>query len=474
MGIAVTDISPADDAVDVSVDSDVVSSLYQYRSAERFHIAIGGGAAGFGTPTTFNSLTKCTWNLWVEDASITDAEPFFFKGGSGGGGYAFFIGSGGSNSLAVRLGTAGPSNFSNWNSGAGGLSTTGRNHVVVVYDGTQTGDANRLKIYINEVAIVGSFSEDAVPAALPSSSNTVVAVGGSLNGLGAFDVYVDDAAVWPGQAASPSQALEMADEDGFPSDLNLISLGPPTNWIQFDGDLNDFGTGPTWTGTEFPTVSYATNTFYTPLEDDFYVQFVVDGGSPIDVIIEGVFQTGYTGTADVVSLGSIDLSITPDDPFPPGVLVEVSVGRTGEDPDFEWSFTTEAVDAIDAGRDGGGPFTVNSTSLSAGIYKMYIGTLQTDEDPEAYNGNPGSGNPNYVEFVTVDGGVQATKVYFPPMELGVNNITVYPVAGGDPTVLDVTINSYPPTYRSRTLLLRRILPPWYKTGPKFPENEKPE
>lgn len=143
---------------------------------------------------------------------------------------------------------------------------------------------------------------------------------------------------------------------------------------------------------------------------------------------------------------------------------------------FSTFFTLKhLVEFLDIGRDGGGPVTITVTGMPAGTYGVYAGMLSSTEDPEAYCGRPGSGHPNWIEFGDIGGGkVQATNVYLPPMPVGDNSPTFSPIAGGPIIYGSASIHVHPPTYRSRVLMLRRILPPWYQTGPRFAEQERPE
>ncbi|MFT5646078.1 MAG: hypothetical protein ACI976_000756 [Aureispira sp.] len=102
---------------------------------------------------------------------------------------------------AMSLGsTSGSLNLVTRN-GANSGGTTGNvlplntwTHVSMVFDGTQTGDANRLKCYINGIEVPLTFSGNAIPATLISNNQPLV-LGSNFVGL-EFPGEMDEVAFW--------------------------------------------------------------------------------------------------------------------------------------------------------------------------------------------------------------------------------------------------------------------------------------
>ncbi|MDM8530768.1 LamG domain-containing protein [Anaerolineales bacterium HSG25] len=87
-----------------------------------------------------------------------------------------------------------------------GLLSTGTwYHIAIVYDGTQTGDANRLKLYVDGVLQTLSFG-GTVPATTPAGSSSRLVLGSEYNSTSAvsgssgvavpFNGTLDDFRVW--------------------------------------------------------------------------------------------------------------------------------------------------------------------------------------------------------------------------------------------------------------------------------------
>lgn len=126
-----------------------------------------------------------------------------------------------------------------------------------------------------------------------------------------------------------------------------------------------------------------------------------------------------------------------------------------------------------APKEGGGPFTILATGLAEGGYEVFLGPLGSDDDPQVYNGIPGSGG-TILEFVetSVSGQVSAVG-YLPPLPVGgPYNFTMVPEGGGGPILAGQAVTVVPSSFRSQTMMLRRILPPWYKTGVRNPDQER--
>ena len=135
-------------------------------------------------------------------------------------------------SLSVRINNA-------YGVVASAFTTTGTwYHVAIVYDGTQTGNANRLKMYINGSAATVSFSGDAIPATLNTSSNPMIL--GSYSGAALFYNGIMD------EVRAYNRALSATEASALYEQSNKISnLGAPNNYgligyWNFDENLGTF------------------------------------------------------------------------------------------------------------------------------------------------------------------------------------------------------------------------------------------
>jgi hypothetical protein len=112
-----------------------------------------------------NSLdftTTMTLSTWVKFDDLTGYHSLFERWGDVANGNSVWLFTD-STSLYIRLGTAygfyGPFSTGTWY------------HLTAVYDGSQTGDANRLKLYVNGSAVTLSYTGAAVAASLVSSAD---------------------------------------------------------------------------------------------------------------------------------------------------------------------------------------------------------------------------------------------------------------------------------------------------------------
>lgn len=84
-------------------------------------------------------------------------------------------------------------------------------HVVYVFDGTQTGDANRLKVYWDATQQTLAFSGPlgSVPAAM-ANDDSILAIGQDLIGLGRFSGYkFDEVGIWNERALAQADVTRL-------------------------------------------------------------------------------------------------------------------------------------------------------------------------------------------------------------------------------------------------------------------------
>lgn len=119
------------------------------------------------------------------------------------------------------------------------------------------------------------------------------------------------------------------------------------------------------------------------------------------------------------------------------------------------------------GNDGGVLVAVTLLDpLADGNYAVYLGPLASALDPACYSGISGQGG--IIQVVS-----NAFAVYVPPLPVGgpysfyLVGVSGAPIAT---TVAVITVIAH--SFKSRTFSIRKVLPPWWKTGPRDPENER--
>jgi len=132
------------------------------------------------------------------------------------------------------------------------LTGTGWKHLALVFDGTQTGNVDRLVGYIDGSAQVLSFA-GTVPAVLPTFTETLSL--GFDNGSGNYgDGVLDEVTVWDGTALSASEILEIYNS-GCPAHLRDHSQWAAlSHWWAMGDNFVGPGTIPDMRGSSDATM----------------------------------------------------------------------------------------------------------------------------------------------------------------------------------------------------------------------------
>ena len=108
------------------------------------------------------------------------------------------------------------------------------------------------------------------------------------------------------------------------------------------------------------------------------------------------------------------------------------------------------------GKDGGAAsFTA---AVADGTYRVFVGPLGTTADPELFGGTSGLTGVRFV------GG--STTAYLPAQNTGGPYTMTFLPEVGPAFAEGPAVTILPASFRSRTLQLRTVLPPWFKTGPR--------
>ena len=173
---------------------------------------------------------------------------------------------------------------------SGNISTNIWYHIAMVFDGTQTGNANRLKVYLNGTQkTLTTHSSSVIPSSIPSIPNAVVTIGGitpsTVNGAKSIDeVAIFNKALTDGTGGTVNQISSLYNSGSPASSATTINLGaiayyPLGEQAQNTGYLTQEITN----GWQFPN----------GVLQDYVIDF--DGTSPGDAITNN--NSGITGNA---------------------------------------------------------------------------------------------------------------------------------------------------------------------------------
>ncbi|TAG95467.1 MAG: LamG domain-containing protein, partial [Bacteroidetes bacterium] len=104
---------------------------------------------------------------------------------------------GGSNDILVVVGGVDANSNANYYTNSDIIQYDTWYHVAMVFDGTLTGDANRLKLYVNGVQQSMTFTgSGTVPAQTPTTNSGALCMGSRQGGTAPFRGSLDEACVW--------------------------------------------------------------------------------------------------------------------------------------------------------------------------------------------------------------------------------------------------------------------------------------
>ncbi len=159
-------------------------------------------------PASFEAQSQMTWSFWANAPTLVESRCFICKGNTNAETQMSWIvqhgfpGWSGSDDIQVQIPTT--------NSDLLTIATTNSNvlqagqwqHIAVVYNGTLTGNANRLKIYVNGVAQTTEYNGTIPATTLGSTAN--VRIGDSSDGSRNYGGSMDEVRVY-NRALTPSE-----------------------------------------------------------------------------------------------------------------------------------------------------------------------------------------------------------------------------------------------------------------------------
>ncbi len=154
--------------------------------------------ASLGRVTATDTVSQLTWSYWVKPDALTASKVMFAKGNALSAtdeGWAFSTYASDPTAVSILV----SSNLTDLSTGAftsGGILSVGNwTHVVAVYDGTQSGNGNRLKMYANGKLLNISYA-GTIPASLTTTTATNVTLGATSDNTAYFDGEMDDVRIY--------------------------------------------------------------------------------------------------------------------------------------------------------------------------------------------------------------------------------------------------------------------------------------
>lgn len=238
-------------------------------------------------PTALNGLSKLSIAFWAKPTTLT-ANTGFVNRSTGGSNNQFTFGSQNNDTVQFSIATSPSDWFGTYATApAGTIDISGLwRHYVLVYDGTASGNANRLKFYFDGALQPLTFN-GTIPATLTTiTQDLIIAQRASAEAGSYYNGEMDDFAILPAYALSAEQVKELS-QGRLIGELwnqsNLLSLWP------FYGSSVDLGPGG----------RNGTDTAMTYSADKFGKAAVFNGSSSRIVLANDVFSNANIATGSI-------------------------------------------------------------------------------------------------------------------------------------------------------------------------------
>jgi hypothetical protein len=190
--------------------------------------------------TEFSGLNKFTVAIWAK-AKTWNQGAFLSRYSTVSSGRNWLFEANGSNGIRILICSSGASCSTSWTSASSVLTNGAWHHIAFAYDGTQATNATKLRTWINgtEVTAGGSFA-GTIPTALGTVTQPLWLGAYFASGNVAHYGLLDEAAIWTGSAATPTQIADLY-AGGHTFNLTTSLLGTPTHWYRLgEGDSTIF------------------------------------------------------------------------------------------------------------------------------------------------------------------------------------------------------------------------------------------
>ncbi|MEP7166772.1 MAG: LamG domain-containing protein [Candidatus Woesebacteria bacterium] len=176
--------------------------------------------ADLGDLPNTETQSQLSWSFWVNPTSLATAKCIFCKANSAATQQGWFFRTDASTSTTLRVGIpTGTTDQSTYGSVTTALSNGAWKHVVAVFDGTATGNSNRLKIYINGKLQTTTYT-GTIPAATTATTSNA-RLGAASDTTDYFNGRTDDVRIF-------SYPLSLQQVQKLYSDDASVRFGPVT------------------------------------------------------------------------------------------------------------------------------------------------------------------------------------------------------------------------------------------------------
>lgn len=188
---------------------------------------------------TLDGLQKGTFSLWFRSTAgawPSGEQGIFSKyyNSKQFGIFSFTTGT-----IRVYISATTGDSTNRWKSANSAFAINTWYHVVVVFDGSGADNATRLFVYRNgsDITAAGAFT-GTIPATFTTGGTDPITTCAWGNPSNYWTGWVDEIAVWPNLAMTPTQVSEVYNS-GAPKSLTNLSFAAPAHWIRYEGDLLD-------------------------------------------------------------------------------------------------------------------------------------------------------------------------------------------------------------------------------------------
>ena len=187
-----------------------------------------------GAFTEFDGATNITYSFWVKFNTLSNYDAPFGR-----------LKSGDSNSESMNVHADGTCDFviakgtlTYGRAGSGTFTTGTWYHIAICYDGNETGNSNRLKVYKDGSALSLSFT-GTIPATLHTNDSLGRFVIGAKSAVANYmDGYVDEFSIF-NYTLDSSQVTSLYNS-GTPTDVeNTSGVTAPVHWWRMGDDSGD-------------------------------------------------------------------------------------------------------------------------------------------------------------------------------------------------------------------------------------------
>lgn len=250
-----------------------------------------GDEVDCGTMTPLDSVTAFTLEAWVKVDTWVNFKPILGKSDNSNSTIRLLLG--GVQGRIIGL-VGNGTNAQGWTQSTSALPLNTWTHIAMVYDGTATGNANRLKLYVNGTIQTLIF-QSAIPATTAIISNPFHICEADNSSAANYDGKVDEVRIWTTALSAtninawknipvstshpnssdlstyymmddPATPLVLADSAGSAPGSIFQALYDSTGNVDFcyPPNIHEFNTNPSCFNTSDGSINLTVNSIYSP------------------------------------------------------------------------------------------------------------------------------------------------------------------------------------------------------------------